>query len=110
MLQYRTDDAFDNNYVDDNLRQLWKNKETSLEFPKITPLRRWEEGEKYKVSNSTKLTKKELKNVFGRLKETFLFVALTILLLGVDHNIVKLIDVFKRHGNYGITHLGKRNF
>ena len=107
LLQYRTDDAFENTYVDDNLRQLWRNNDTKTDFPKLTPLRKWEKDEKYQVSNSTKLTKKEIKNVFWRLKETFIFMALTILLVGVDHNIAKLIDVFKKHGNYGITHPGR---
>ena len=107
MLQYRTDDAFDNTYVDDNLRQLWRNEHTKIDFPKLTPLRNWETDELYQVSSSSKLTKEEVKKAFWRLKETLFFIAITIVCVGVDHSIAKLIDVFKRHGNYGITYLGK---
>ena len=106
LLQYRSDDTFDNTYVDDNLRELWRNGKTKLEFPKLTPLRNWEEDEKYQVSNSTKLTKKEVKNVLWRLRETFAFLALTIMLIGIDYSIAKFIDVFRRHGHYGITFTG----
>ena len=106
LLQYRSDDTFDNTYVDDNLRALWRDEETKTEFPDLTPLRNWEEDEKYQVSNSTTLTKKEVKNVLWRLRETFAFVSLTILLIVVDHSIAKFIDVFRRHGNYGVTFNG----
>ena len=78
--------------MDDNLRELWRNGKTKLEFPKLTPLRNWEEDEKYQVSNSTKLTKKEVKNVLWRLRETFAFLALTIMLIGIDYSIAKFID------------------
>ena len=106
MLQYRSDDIFDNTYVDDNLRALWRDEETKTDFPELTPLRNWEEDEKYQVSTSTTLTKKEIKNVFWRLKETFAFVVLTIFLVCVDYSIAKFIDVFRRHGNYGVTFPG----
>ena len=92
--------------MDDNLRELWRDESTKSDFPKLTPLRNWEEDEKYQVSTSTKLTKKEVKNVFWRLRETLAFVILTILLIGIDYSIAKFIDVFKRHGNYGVTFPG----
>ena len=57
LLQYRSDDTFDNTYVDDNLRALWRDEETKTDFPELTPLRNWEEDEKYQVSTSTTLTK-----------------------------------------------------
>ena len=89
MLHYRTDDEFDNKYVDDNLKQLWKNKDTKKDFSKLTPMRNWEIDEIYQVSSSSKLTKKEVKKVFWSLKETMIFVVLTLICTGADHSIGK---------------------
>ena len=89
MLHYRTDDEFDNKYVDDNLKQLWKNKDTKKDFSKLTPMRNWEIDEIYQVSSSSKLTKKEVKKVFWSLKETMIFVGITLICTGADHYIGK---------------------
>ena len=63
---------------------------------KLTPLRNWEKEEKFQVSNSAKLTKKELKRVLWLLAPTFAFILVTILFLGLDLSIARLIDVFAR--------------
>ena len=63
-------------------------------------------GSKQLVSKFPSSMLKEIKNVFWRLKETFAFVVLTIFLVCVDYSIAKFIDVFRRHGNYGVTFPG----
>ena len=103
MLQYRCDDSFDNSYVDDNLRRIWR--EDAME--KLTPLRNWEQEDKYQVSNSAKLTKKELKRVLWLFAPTFAFILVTILFLGLDLSIARLIDVFARF--YEVHTIYRRN-
>ena len=102
-MQYRTDNSFDNTFVDDNLRRLWN--EEAME--KLTPLRNWEKEEKFQVSNSAKLTKKELKRVLWLFAPTFAFILVTILFLGLDLSIARLIDVFARF--YEVHTIYRRN-
>ena len=54
---YYSDGSYDNMYVDDNLRRVWRDGQDE----KLTPLRNWELNEKYQVSVDLKLTKREVK-------------------------------------------------
>ena len=59
MRKYYSDDSFDNDAVDGNLRAFWnKNKKSHL-----TPLRKWELNGKYHVARSLKISQEEAINI-----------------------------------------------
>ena len=74
MVSYHSDDSFDNMYIDDNIRNLWK---FDNDYEKLTPLRNWEKAEKYQVSKDIKLNKKELLKVGMLLLPSLFFIALS---------------------------------
>ena len=55
MRLYYSDDSFDNFYIDRALQRFWEKEEK----PHLTPLRRWENREKYHHAKSAKLRKNE---------------------------------------------------
>ena len=55
MRLYYSDDSFDNFYVDRALKRFWEKEEK----PHLTPLRRWENREKYHHAKSAKLRRNE---------------------------------------------------
>ena len=54
--KYYSDDSFDNNFVDDNLRSFWDEENK----PHLNPLRKWELDGKYQYPKSLKLSKSEI--------------------------------------------------
>ena len=54
--KYYSDDSFDNNFVDDNLKRFWDDENK----PHLNPLRIWELDGKYQYPKSLKLSKSEL--------------------------------------------------
>lgn len=102
MRTYYSDDSFDNMYVDSNLRDLWKDKPDK----KLTPLRQWELAEKYQVSSSLKLTKKEIKRIFIQASPTIVFVVITICTVVADLGLKGLLDLILENGQYGISFEG----
>ena len=54
--KYYSDDSFDNNFVDDNLKSFWDEENK----PDLNPLRKWELDGKYQYPKSLKLSKSEL--------------------------------------------------
>ena len=76
LLSYYSDDAYDNRFVDNTLRNLWRHES----YEKLTPIRRWELNEKFQVAASIKLSKKELKRMVTRAFPTMIMIVLTLLL------------------------------
>lgn len=99
---YWSDDSFDNLYVDDNLRRLWR--EQSKE--KLTPLRHWELNEKFHMSASLKMSKKEAKRVLIQSIPTMIFTAVVIAVLVADYALANLLQVLLEHGEYAISFAG----
>ena len=54
--KYYSDDSFDNNFVDDNLKRYWDEENK----PYLNPLRKWELDGKYQYPKSLKLSRSEL--------------------------------------------------
>ena len=103
MIEYHSDDSFDNMYIDGNLRSLWKN-DTSKE--KLTPLRNWEKAEKYQVTSSVRLNKKEIQRISVLLIPSLLFVTLSISLIIADWTLAEFLDLLKDKGKYGLSFKG----
>ena len=101
--KYTSDGQFDNKYVDDNLRKLWRD-DPSRE--KLTPIRHWEVEEKYQVSKSIGLTKKESKRILIKSIPTLLFATMTLFTLIADYALVSLLEAVLTHGQFGISFKG----
>lgn len=67
LTRYLTEDSFDNKYIDDNIRRLWRFQGKD----KLTPLNFWElRGGKYQVSSARHLSKAEVKRYEERIRTT----------------------------------------
>ena len=60
MIKYHSDDAFDNMYIDSNLKRLWKEEG----YEKLTPIRNWERKEKYQMTSTFKCLKLSRKDIW----------------------------------------------
>ena len=99
---YRCDDSFDNKYIDDNIKKKWKKGDES----KLTPLRKWEEEEKYQVTTSYKLTKSEMKGILVKLIPTLIFSTVSIALMVADAALYSFMNIIKENGKYGLSFPG----
>ena len=95
MVSYHSDDSFDNMYIDDNIRNLWK---FDNNYEKLTPLRNWEKKEKYQVSKDIKLSKKELKKVFKLLIPSLFFITLSAFIILADYSLASFLDILQDKG------------
>lgn len=105
MIKYHSDDAFDNMYIDNNLKRLWKEEE----FDKLTPMRNWERKEKYQLTTSSKclkLSKKEIQNVIMKLFPTMMFVIFGSCIMAADIVLYKFLDVVQEKGDFEINFEG----
>ena len=68
------------------MRKLWKREN----HEKLTPLRRWE-LEKYQVSASVKLSKKELEGILIKAFRTIIMVVITLFLMIVEYGLSELL-------------------
>eukprot|EP00095_Tigriopus_kingsejongensis_P011211 maker-scaffold263_size232787-snap-gene-1.30 protein:Tk11211 transcript:maker-scaffold263_size232787-snap-gene-1.30-mRNA-1 annotation:"hypothetical protein LOTGIDRAFT_155733" len=100
--KYWSDDSFDNMYVDDNLRRLWRVDKKE----KLTPLRNWELSEKYQMSSSMKISKKEAKRILIKAIPTMVFTSLTMTILVMDYALANLLSTLLKHGEFGISFAG----
>ena len=105
MVSYHSDDSFDNMYIDDNIRNLWK---FDNDYEKLTPLRNWEKAEKYQVSKDIKLNKKELLKVGMLLLPSLFFIALSACIMLADYSLASFLDLLQDKGmsNQGVAVLG----
>ena len=94
-MSYHCDDSFDNMYIDDNIRKLWK---FSNDYQKLTPLRNWEKREKYQVSQDIKLNKKEIQKVLRLLIPTLFFITLSACILIADYSLASFLDILEENG------------
>ena len=102
MIQYRSDDSFDNKYIDTNIKKKWK-KEGE---PELTPLRKWEVKEKYQVTTSIWLTNTEMKNIFLKLVPCLIFSTATIGIMIADSSLYHFMDIIHENGKYAVSFPG----
>ena len=102
MIKYRSDDSADNIFIDGNLKKLWKKDEKE----KLTPLRKWEEEDRYQVTTSYTLSNSEKKKIFVLLIPCLLFSIIAVAIMVVDGALYHYIDIVKTYGNYGIRFQG----
>ena len=102
MLLYRSDDSFDNKYIDDNIKKKWKKGDES----KLTPLRKWEEKEKYQVTTSYKLTKTEMKDILLVSIPSLVFSTVSMALMIADAALYGFMDIIKENGQYAFSFPG----
>ena len=81
MRLYYSDDSFDNVYVDRALKRFWEKEEK----PHLTPLRHWENREKYHHAKSAKLRKNE--------KISLVRLSIPLLILTTVVLVVRLTDI-----------------
>ena len=105
MINYNSDDSFDNYYFDDNLKKLWKNENESYE--ELAPLRNWEKADKYQEPTTLKLTKKEIGNIISLLVPSLIFSSVTSSVLVADISLAKFLRLIDDKGEYTISFPGK---
>ena len=103
IIMYRSDDSFDNKYIDDNIKKKWKKGDES----KLTPLRKWEEEEKYQVTASYKLTKSEMKGILVKLFPSLIFSTVSVALMIADGALYSFMNIIEENGKYGLSFPGK---
>ena len=102
LLNYYSDDSYDNKFVDDNLRKLWRHED----YEKLTPIRRWELDEKYQVSASIKLSRKELKGMVVRTFPTIVMIIISLFLIIGDFGLSQLLRTLLANGKFAISFTG----
>ena len=102
LLSYYSDDAYDNRFVDDTLRNLWRHEN----YEKLTPIRRWELNEKFQVTSSIKLSKKELKRMVTRALPTMTMIIITLFLVIGDLSLTELLKALVANGKFAISFKG----
>ena len=102
LLSYYSDDAYDNKFVDDTLRNLWRHEG----YEKLTPIRRWELNEKFQVTASIKLSKKELKRMIARAFPTITMIVITLFLVIGDLSLTELLKALVANGKFAISFTG----
>ena len=102
LLNYYSDDAYDNKFVDDTLRNLWRYEG----YEKLTPIRRWELNEKFQVTASIRLSKKELKRMIARAFPTITMTVITLFLVIGDLSLTQLLKALVANGKFAISFKG----
>ena len=101
LFNYYSNDSFDNKFIDDNVRKLWKREN----YEKLTPLRRWE-LEKYQMTASVKLSKKEFKGILIKTFPTIMMGVITLFLIIVDYGLSELLRTLLANGKFAISFAG----
>ena len=103
MVEYRSDDAFDNKYIDENIKKLW----TEGDKPELTPIRKWELLQNYQITTSYKLTKSEVNHIFVLLVPCILFTTVSFSIMIADATLYDFMDIIKENGKFAISFAGK---
>ena len=103
MVEYRSDDEFDNKYIDDNIKKLW----TDGDKQELTPIRKWELLQNYQIPNSFKLTNSEVKRIFVLLVPCILFTTVSFSIMIADATLYHFMDIIKDNGKFAISCAGK---
>ena len=98
---YLSDDAFDNHYIDDNIKRLWRLWPDT--WPKMTPLRHWELEEKYQISASLRLSKIEWRRVLIKILPTLSFSVVVVSTLLVDYGLTEFLLNLAVNGRFAVT-------
>ena len=99
MKGYYSDLSYDNMFVDDNLRELWR----SGQKDKITPLRTWELNMKYQYSAAVKLSKAEIKRILIKAIPTLLLSFVAISIIVADLALSTILQMFRDEAKFGIS-------
>ena len=101
LFNYYSNDSFDNKFIDDNVRKLWKREN----YEKLTPLRRWE-LEKYQMTASVKLSKKDFKGILIKTFPTIMMGVITLFLIIGDYGLSELLRTLLANGKFAISFAG----
>ena len=101
LFNYSSNDSFDNKFIDDNVRKLWKREN----YEKLTPLRRWE-LEKYQMTASVKLSKKDFKGILIKTFPTIMMGVITSFLIIGDYGLSELLRTLLANGKFAISFAG----
>ena len=102
MVEYRSDDSFDNKYIDENITKLW----TEENKPELTPIRKWELLENYQITTSYKFTNSEWKHVLVLLFPCILFTVISLSIMIADATLYHFMDIIKDNGKFAISFAG----
>ena len=102
MRGYYSDLSYDNMFVDDYLRELWR----SGQKEKITPLRKWELNMKFQYSAALKLSKAEVKRILIKAIPTLLFSVVAIGIVLADLALSTVLQLFRDEAKFGISFNG----
>ena len=102
MVEYRSDDAFDNKYIDENIKKLW----TEGDKQELTPIRKWELLQNYQIPNSYKLTNSEVKRIFVLLVPCMIFTTVSFSIMIADATLYHFMDIIKDNGKFAISFAG----
>lgn len=102
--QYLSDDAFDNCYIDENIKKLWRSRPSV--WPKLTPLRHWEMNESYQVSASLRLSKIEWRRVLIKVLPTFSFSVFVVFLIVIDFGLSEFLANLAVNGKFAVSFSG----
>lgn len=100
--QYYSDDSFDNQFIDNNIRMLWRHQG----FEKLTPLRHWELDAKYQVSASPKLSSQEIKRIFVNAFPTIVISVVALFMIFGDYALAELLDSLAANGKFALSFEG----
>ena len=99
--QYLSDDAFDNHYIDENIKRLWRLWPDT--WQKLTPLRHWELDERYQISASLRLSKIEWKRVLIKVLPTLSFSVVVVSLILVDYGLSEFLSNLAANGKFAVS-------
>ena len=106
--KYFLNDSFDNRLVDENIKRLWRRETVKMgrTMDKLTPLRNWEKRKKFRTTFDKKLSKLERKKLLVTVVPTLVFSLAVIAVIAFDFLQVKLMQLVKENGEYGIAYDG----
>ena len=99
MIKYKSDDTFDNMFIDSNL--------TSHEGEQLVPMRRWELLEKYQVAASFKLSRKELQRIAILMIPSLIFITFTCTIFLIDEALRSFLEEIEEKAKWAISFQGK---
>ena len=112
MINYHSDVAFDNQFVDGWLTQLWENTNKSENddrnpgYQELTPMRRWELSEKFGAFQNPKkcsLKGDEIQSMFVKAISTAIFLTYTLVILSIDFGLGQFLKQIKEKGKFAIS-------
>ena len=100
MRKYYSDDAFDNMFIDSNIR--WREEN----YVELTPMRNWELNDRYQISTSIKLAGEEVKRMLIEMIPTMIFTVIVIGIVLTDYSFYYVLVTFQENAKFGISFEG----